>query len=37
MVFQMLLCGEFYENVYTVVQGVQRWIVSTPLSVKMFS
>jgi hypothetical protein len=42
MVFQMLLCGDCYENIYTksvqkfIIQGVERWIVCTPLCVKVF-
>jgi hypothetical protein len=32
VVFQMLPCGECYEN----VQRVERWIACTPLSVKFF-
>jgi hypothetical protein len=43
MVFQMLLCGECYEEhlhlkAYKlfIIQGVKLWIVCTPLSVKAF-
>jgi hypothetical protein len=41
MAFQMLLCGECYENVYTygvqaIFHGVEQWIVCMPLSVKVF-
>jgi hypothetical protein len=41
MVFQMLLCGEYYENLYlnayklSVAHRVQRWIVCTLLSVNV--
>jgi hypothetical protein len=35
MVFQMLRCGECYENVQT-IQGVERWIACAPLSVNVF-
>jgi hypothetical protein len=33
MVFQMLLCGECYENFF---EHLERWIVCTPLSVNVF-
>jgi hypothetical protein len=40
MVFQILLCGECYENVCTLktyklssVEVVERWVACTPLSV----
>jgi hypothetical protein len=38
LMFQMLLCGECYENVYTlsIVQHLKRGIVCTPSSVKVF-
>jgi hypothetical protein len=38
MIFQMLLCGECYENVYkiTIIQHLAPWIIYTPLSANVF-
>jgi hypothetical protein len=43
MVFQMLLCGEYYKKSLhlkayklSIIQDVERWMVCTPLSVKVF-